>query len=209
MWLMIAILNANKVNSCKSIKKLLNIKKKTNNALWARYKFRRLGEECTSPRHSVRQYVCFHQHLSLEENKICPSPMTTGVPVVWFESITLLILWRLWTNSREEAWRIVLLHTPYVHFNIIFIYLYIYFLLSSLLENLRLGRAYTRWTESMPGIWSRNFSSWLHWKARASFIISEGQLGHVATCIALAGSLHCFTEQEIPHLTNAHWITPW
>lgn len=55
---------------------------KTNNALWVRHKFRRLGEECTSLHHSVRQYVCFHQHLSLEENKICPSPMTTGVPVV-------------------------------------------------------------------------------------------------------------------------------
>lgn len=155
------------------------------------HKFRRLGEACTSPHHSVRQYVCFHQHLSLEENKICPSPMTTGVPVVWFESITLLILWRLWTNSRGAAWWIVLLHTPYVDFNIALIYLYTHFLLSSLLENLRLGGTYTRWNESMPGIWSRNFSSWLWWKARPSFIISEGQLGHVATCIALAGSLHC------------------
>lgn len=115
MWLMIANLNANKVNSCEKHRTMNEYTKE--NRQWfvaSTHKFRRLVEECTSPHHSVRHYVCFHQHLSLEENKICPSPMTTGVPVVWFESITLLILWRLWTNSRVAAWRIVLLHTPYV-----------------------------------------------------------------------------------------------
>lgn len=140
MWLMIAILNANKVNSCKSTKKMIKYIKENKQCFVGKtHKFRCLGEVCTSPHHSMRQYVCFHQHLSLEENKICPSPMTTGVPVVWFKSITLLILWRLfWTNSREEVWQILLLHSPYVHFNIIFIYLYIYLFLSSVLENLRL-----------------------------------------------------------------------
>lgn len=164
------------------------------------------GEACASPHHSVRQYVCFHQHLSLEENKICPSPMTTGVPVVWFESITLLILWRLRANSR--AWRIVPLHTPYVGFNVTLIYFYIYFRLFAW-ELATWGNVH-----KMERIHARNLVQepfqLAAVKSQAFFHNlwrTAGSCSHVYFSCWITSL--CFSEQEIPHLTNVHWITPW
>lgn len=165
------------------------ISKKANNALWVRHTnadvWGKSARRLTTAWDSMCVSICLWKktksalHQWQQESLLFDSSPSR----YWFSDGSE----RIWEKDHGGSYY----YMHHMYTLTLYSFIYIYFFSSVFFFCTRLGWTYTIWTESMPGIWSRNFSSWLRWKARASFIISEGQLGHVATCIALAGSLHC------------------